>query len=43
FCACKLSMEIMGFTPEELLEGIEVIDVKAYLEDALKADIQLFI
>lgn len=43
FCACKLSMEIMGFKAEELLEGIEVIDVQAYLKDAVNADMQLFI
>ncbi|HRY12317.1 MAG TPA: DsrE/DsrF/DrsH-like family protein [Syntrophomonadaceae bacterium] len=43
FCACRLSLEIMGFKAEELLEGIEVIDVDAYLEDADQSDIQLFI
>jgi len=43
FCACKLSMEIMGFKSEELLEGIEVIDVQTYLQDAVNADLQLFI
>ncbi|MDD4801466.1 MAG: DsrE/DsrF/DrsH-like family protein [Syntrophomonas sp.] len=43
FCACKLSLEIMGFKSEELLEGIEVIDVQAYLQDALNSNIQLFI
>ncbi|NLN88040.1 MAG: sulfide reductase [Syntrophomonadaceae bacterium] len=43
FCACKLSLEIMGFKAEELLEDIEVIDVDAYLEDAAAADIQLLI
>lgn len=43
FCACKLSLEIMGFKPEELLPDIEVIDVYAYLEDAANASIQLFI
>ncbi|MGS0763515.1 DsrE/DsrF/DrsH-like family protein [Syntrophomonas curvata] len=43
FCACKLSLEIMGFKTEELLPDIEVIDVYAYLEDAAQADIQLFI
>jgi peroxiredoxin family protein len=43
FCACKLSMDIMGFKAEELLPGIEVIDVYAYLEDAANAGIQLFI
>jgi peroxiredoxin family protein len=32
FCACKLSMDIMGFNTKELLPDIEVIDVYAYLE-----------
>jgi peroxiredoxin family protein len=43
FCACKLSMEIMGFTSEELIENVEVIEVYDYLKDALQADMQLFI
>lgn len=43
FCACKLSMEIMGFSAEELLPDIEIIEVSKYLEDAVKADVQLFI
>jgi peroxiredoxin family protein len=43
FCACKLSMEIMGFTQEELLSDVEVADVKVYLDDAAKSDINLFI
>ncbi|MEN6460314.1 MAG: DsrE/DsrF/DrsH-like family protein [Syntrophomonas sp.] len=43
FCACKLSMEIMGFSPEEMLPEIEIIEVGGYLQDAVKADIQLFI
>jgi len=43
FYACKLSLEIMGFTEEELIPDIEIADVKVYLEDAAKADINLFI
>lgn len=43
FCACKLSLEIMGFKAEELLDGIEVIDVHAYLDDAANSAVQLFI
>lgn len=43
FRACKLSLEIMGFSKEELWPEVEVMDVKAYLEDALQADMQLFI
>ena len=43
FCACKLSMEIMGFTSEELIDNVEVIEVYDYLKDALQADMQLFI
>jgi peroxiredoxin family protein len=43
FCACKLSMEIMGFTEDELISDIEVADVKVYLQNAAKADINFFI
>ena len=43
FCACKLSMEIMGFTSAELIPEVEVIEVYDYLKDALQADMQLFI
>lgn len=43
FCGCKLSMEIMGFTKEELIPELQVIDAKSYLKDALEADMQLFI
>ncbi len=41
--ACQLSLDIMGFKKEELWPEVEVIDVKAYLKDALNADMQLFI
>lgn len=43
FCACKLSLEIMGFATEELIPEVEVIEVHKYLEDAMQADMQLFI
>ncbi len=43
FCACKLSLEIMGFNREELIPEIEVIEVQEYLKDAMQADMQLFI
>lgn len=43
FLACKLSLEVMRFTQEELLEGVKVVDVKEYLESALNANMQLFI
>jgi len=43
FYACKLSLEIMGFKPEELIEGVTVVEVKDYLQDALAANMQLFI
>lgn len=43
FCACRLSLEIMGFQPDELIPGVEVIDVKQYLQDATASDMQLFI
>ncbi|AIQ71468.1 MULTISPECIES: DsrE/DsrF/DrsH-like family protein [Paenibacillus] len=43
FYACKLSVDIMGFKPEELLPEVEIIDAAAYLKDALESDMQLFI
>ncbi|KUP21642.1 DsrE/DsrF/DrsH-like family protein [Paenibacillus sp. FSL R7-0345] len=43
FYACKLSVEIMGFKPEELLPEVEIMDASAYLKDALESDMQLFI
>lgn len=43
FYACKLSLEVMGLNPEELLPEVKVIDVKEYLQDAVTADLELFI
>jgi len=43
FYACKLSVEVMGFKPEELLPDVEIIEAKEYVKDALDSDMQLFI
>jgi peroxiredoxin family protein len=43
FYACKLSVEVMGFRPEEFLPEVQIIDAKTYLNDALDSDMQLFI
>lgn len=43
FYSCKLSMEIMGIDKDELMPDVEVMDAQQYLEDALEADMQLFI
>lgn len=43
FYGCKLSVDIMGFKPDELLPEIEIITSKEYLEDAINSDMQLFI
>lgn len=43
FYGCKLSVEIMGFKPEEFIPELEIVDAKTYLSDALESDIQLFI
>jgi len=43
FYACKLSLEVMGLKPEELLPEVEVLDVKDYLQDAVNANLELFI
>ncbi len=43
FYGCKLSVDIMGFKPEELLPEVEIIEAKDYLKDALSSNMQLFI
>ena len=41
--ACQMSMELMGIRREELIDGIEVGGVAAYLEASESADNNLFI
>lgn len=41
--ACQMSMELMGIRREELVEGIEIGGVAAYLEASERADNNLFI
>jgi NADPH-dependent 2,4-dienoyl-CoA reductase/sulfur reductase-like enzyme/peroxiredoxin family protein/rhodanese-related sulfurtransferase/TusA-related sulfurtransferase len=41
--ACQMSMELMGIRREELIEGIEIGGVAAYLEASEQADNNLFI
>ena len=43
FCGCKLSMEIMGLTQEEMIPELQIIEAKDYLADAMESDLQLFI
>ncbi len=41
--ACQMSMDIMGVTEAELLEGVEVGGVATYYEAASNCDVNLFI
>jgi len=41
--ACEMSMNVMGLTRAELLDGLAYGGVATYLEDAAKAKITLFI
>ncbi|MGI6434797.1 MAG: DsrE/DsrF/DrsH-like family protein [Syntrophomonadaceae bacterium] len=43
FHACELSLKIMGFKAEELLQEVDVKNVHDYLQQAKEAQIQLFI
>ena len=43
FVACAMSMEVMGIRREELIDGIEVGGVGAYLDAAARADVNLFV
>jgi len=43
FIACTLSMDILGFKKEELIDGLEFAGVAAYLGEADEANVNLFI
>ena len=43
FIACTLSMDILGFKEEELIDGLEFAGVGAYLGEADEANVNLFI
>ncbi len=43
FVACTLSMDILGFTQDELIDDIEFEGVAAYLAHADEANVNLFI
>ena len=43
FIACTLSMDILGFSPEELIDDVEFAGVAAYLGEADEANVNLFI
>ncbi len=41
--ACQMSMDIMGVTPEELIDGVNIGGVATYLSEAEQSNINLFI
>ena len=41
--ACTMSMDVMGITREELIDGVELAGVASYLGDAEEANVNLFI
>ncbi len=41
--ACTMSMDVMGITRDELIDGIEYAGVAAYLGDAEESNVNLFI
>lgn len=43
FTACGMSMDVMGIHPDELIEGVEIGGVAAYLGDAADSKVTLFI
>lgn len=43
FIACTMSMDVMGFKPDELMEGLEFAGVATYLGEADNANVNLFI
>ncbi len=43
FVACTMSMDVMGIRAEELVDGVELAGVGAYLGDAEESSVNLFI
>jgi peroxiredoxin family protein len=43
FIACTLSMDILGFKEEEMIDGLEYAGVASYLAEADEANVNLFI
>jgi peroxiredoxin family protein len=41
--ACTMSMDVMGFAKEDLIDGIEYAGVATYLGEADEANVNLFI
>ena len=41
--ACTMSMDVMGFSKEELIDGLEFAGVATYLSEADEANVNLFI
>jgi peroxiredoxin family protein len=41
--ACTMSMDVMGVTKEELIDGLEYGGVAAYMADASQSRVTLFI
>ena len=41
--ACTMSMDVMGIKEEELIDGVELGGVGAYLGDAEESNVNLFI
>jgi len=41
--ACTMSMDVMGITEEELIDGLELAGVATYLSEADEANVNLFI
>ncbi|MCL6634726.1 MAG: DsrE/DsrF/DrsH-like family protein [Peptococcaceae bacterium] len=41
--ACTMSMDVMGFSKEELIDGLEFAGVATYLGEADEANVNLFI
>ena len=41
--ACQMSMDVMGLTADELIDGVEIAGVASYIESAEQSDMNLFI
>ena len=41
--ACQMTMDLFGYKPEQMVDGLEYAGAATYMETALKSDINLYI
>jgi len=43
FYGCRMTMEMMGISPGDLVEGVEITNSEGYMKMALNSDVNMFV